>query len=132
MPQIREVIRLSSAAFFSFHQALRAGGSCGLFFDSAAELLSALSQEERELLETITERGYPLRTAILALQKTGYHSPEKVGNTVGATSQYIILNSHNVLIIILTTGFICRKKISQITISHHTCNENSYNNEKKE
>lgn len=69
--------------FFSRHQALRTGGSCGLFFDSAAELLSALSQEERELLETITERGYPLRTAILALQKTGYRSPEKVGNTLG-------------------------------------------------
>lgn len=82
MPQVREGIRLSPAAFFSCHQALRTGGSCGLFFDSAAELLSALSQEERELLETITERGYPLRTAILALQKTGYRSPEKVGNTV--------------------------------------------------
>ncbi|XP_070764214.1 ubiquitin-associated protein 1-like [Enoplosus armatus] len=59
-------------------KALRTGGSRGVFFDSAAELLSALSQEERELLETITERGYPLRTAILALQKTGYHSPEKI------------------------------------------------------
>ncbi|XP_068458541.1 ubiquitin-associated protein 1-like [Clinocottus analis] len=59
-------------------KALRMGGSRGVFFDSAAELLSALSQEERELLETITEKGYPLRTAILALQKTGYHSPEKI------------------------------------------------------
>lgn len=64
------------------HQALRTGGSRGVFFDSAAELLSALSQEERDLLETVTERGYPLRTAILALQKTGYHSPEKVGTTL--------------------------------------------------
>uniref|UniRef100_A0A4W6D6Z3 Ubiquitin associated protein 1-like a n=1 Tax=Lates calcarifer TaxID=8187 RepID=A0A4W6D6Z3_LATCA len=53
-------------------------GSHGVFFDSAAELLSALSQEERELLETVTENGYPLRTAILALQKTGYRSPEKI------------------------------------------------------
>ncbi|XP_071352769.1 ubiquitin-associated protein 1-like isoform X2 [Trachinotus anak] len=59
-------------------KALRTGGSRGVFFDSAAELLSALSQEERELLETITENGYPLRTAILALQKTGYRSPEKI------------------------------------------------------
>ncbi|XP_056243114.1 ubiquitin-associated protein 1-like [Seriola aureovittata] len=59
-------------------KALRTGGSCGVFFDSAAELLSALSQEERELLETITENGFPLRTAILALQKTGYRSPEKI------------------------------------------------------
>ncbi|KAM3608976.1 uncharacterized protein V6R79_007899 [Siganus canaliculatus] len=59
-------------------KAVRTDGSRGVFFDSAAELLSALSQEERELLETITEKGYPLRTAILALQKTGYHSPEKI------------------------------------------------------
>ncbi|XP_034736019.1 ubiquitin-associated protein 1-like [Etheostoma cragini] len=56
----------------------RTGGSRGVFFDSAAELVSALSQEERELLETITEKGFPLRTAILALQKTGYHCPEKI------------------------------------------------------
>uniref|UniRef100_A0A3Q2QKB4 Ubiquitin-associated protein 1-like n=1 Tax=Fundulus heteroclitus TaxID=8078 RepID=A0A3Q2QKB4_FUNHE len=53
-------------------------GSRGVFFDSAAELLTALSQEERELLETITQKGYPLRTAILALQKTGCQSPEQV------------------------------------------------------
>ncbi|AWP08304.1 putative ubiquitin-associated protein 1-like [Scophthalmus maximus] len=59
-------------------KALRTGGSHGIFFDSAADLLSALSQEERELLGTITENGYPLRTAILALQKTGYRSPEKI------------------------------------------------------
>ncbi|XP_039470147.1 ubiquitin-associated protein 1-like [Oreochromis aureus] len=57
---------------------LTSGVSRGVFFDCAAELLTALSQEERELLETITEKGYPLRTAILALQKTGYRSPEKV------------------------------------------------------
>lgn len=59
-------------------QVLSSGAKCGLFFDSAAELLSALSQEERELLETVTETGCPLRTAILALQKTGYRSAEKV------------------------------------------------------
>ncbi|XP_035520748.1 ubiquitin-associated protein 1-like [Morone saxatilis] len=67
--------------------ALRTGGPRGVFFDSAAELLSALSQEERELLETITERGYPLRTAILALQKTGYHSPEKILKYLMATDR---------------------------------------------
>ncbi|XP_019130589.2 ubiquitin-associated protein 1-like [Larimichthys crocea] len=59
-------------------QTLRTGGPRGVFFDSTSELLSALSLEERELLETITERGYPLRTAILALQKTGYRSPDKI------------------------------------------------------
>ncbi|XP_023669823.1 uncharacterized protein [Paramormyrops kingsleyae] len=46
--------------------------------DSSAELLSALSQEERDLLETITEQGYPLRTAIIALQKTGWQSPDQM------------------------------------------------------
>ncbi|XP_039989694.1 ubiquitin-associated protein 1-like [Xiphias gladius] len=56
---------------------LRTRYSHGVYFDSA-ELLTALSQEERELLETITENGYPLHTAILALQKTGYRSPEKI------------------------------------------------------
>ncbi|XP_028304120.1 ubiquitin-associated protein 1-like [Gouania willdenowi] len=54
------------------------GGPEGLFCDSAAELLSALSLEERTLLGTITQRGYPLRTAVMALQKTGYQSPEQV------------------------------------------------------
>lgn len=44
----------------------------------SVELLSALSPEERELLQAITERGYPLRTAIIALQKTGQQSPEQV------------------------------------------------------
>ncbi|XP_031142751.1 ubiquitin-associated protein 1-like [Sander lucioperca] len=39
--------------------------------DSSAELLSALSPEERELLGAITARGYPLRTAIIALQRAG-------------------------------------------------------------
>ncbi|KAM7002626.1 LOW QUALITY PROTEIN: uncharacterized protein LKV04_003891 [Tautogolabrus adspersus] len=73
-------IRPSSAGPLVKHhrQGLRTGSSCGVFFDSAAELMSALSQEERELLETITEKGYPLRTAILALQKTGFHSPDKI------------------------------------------------------
>nr|XP_055039760.1 ubiquitin-associated protein 1-like [Misgurnus anguillicaudatus]XP_055039827.1 ubiquitin-associated protein 1-like [Misgurnus anguillicaudatus] len=46
--------------------------------DCSVELLSALSPEERELLSAITERGYPLRTAIIALQKTGQQSPEQI------------------------------------------------------
>ncbi|XP_041853994.1 ubiquitin-associated protein 1-like [Melanotaenia boesemani] len=66
---------------------LTTSGCHGVFFDSAAELLTALSQEERELLETITEKGYPLRTAILALQKTGYRSPEKV-------LKYLVASDH--------------------------------------
>nr|XP_054588672.1 ubiquitin-associated protein 1-like [Nothobranchius furzeri] len=66
---------------------LTASTSNGVLLDSAAELLTALSQEEREILETITERGYPLRTAILALQKTGYRSPEKILN-------YLVSSEH--------------------------------------
>lgn len=46
--------------------------------DSSVELLSALSPEERELLAAITSRGYSLRTAIIALQKTGRQAPEKI------------------------------------------------------
>ncbi|XP_069564311.1 ubiquitin-associated protein 1-like [Brachyistius frenatus] len=67
------------------------GVSRGFFFDSAAEFLSVLSQEERELLETITEKGYPLRTAILALQKTGYCSPEKVLKYLAASDRLCAL-----------------------------------------
>ncbi|XP_018523446.1 ubiquitin-associated protein 1-like [Lates calcarifer] len=50
--------------------------TCGS--DSSAELLSALSPEERELLGAITARGYPLRTAIIALQKTGQQTPDQI------------------------------------------------------
>ncbi|XP_010875665.2 ubiquitin-associated protein 1-like [Esox lucius] len=54
-------------------------GSHGVsVLDSSVELLSALGPEERELLQAITERGYPLRTAILALQKTGQQSPDQI------------------------------------------------------
>ncbi|XP_074534461.1 uncharacterized protein LOC141796995 isoform X2 [Halichoeres trimaculatus] len=80
-PSRLKQIRPSSAGPLLKHhrqKAFRTGGSPGVFFDSAAELMSALSQEERELLKSITEKGYPLHTAILALQKTGYNSPEKV------------------------------------------------------
>ncbi|XP_016887896.1 ubiquitin-associated protein 1-like [Cynoglossus semilaevis] len=59
----------------STHQGLRSSGS-----DSTAELLSALSSEENELLEAVTARGYPLRTAIIALQKTGTQMPEEILN----------------------------------------------------
>ncbi|XP_073319828.1 uncharacterized protein ubap1lb [Pagrus major] len=54
----------------------RSLNSSGL--DSSADLLSALSPEERELLGAITARGYPLRTAIIALQKTGQKTPDQI------------------------------------------------------
>ncbi|XP_028258390.1 ubiquitin-associated protein 1-like [Parambassis ranga] len=53
----------------------------GLLFpgaDSSAELLSALSPEERELLGVVTAQGYPLHTAIVALQKTGQQTPDQI------------------------------------------------------
>ncbi|XP_030581051.1 ubiquitin-associated protein 1-like [Archocentrus centrarchus] len=46
--------------------------------DSTAELLSALSPEERELLGAITTRGYSLHTAITALQRTGRQTPDQI------------------------------------------------------
>ncbi|KAE8296910.1 Ubiquitin-associated protein 1-like [Larimichthys crocea] len=46
--------------------------------ESSAELLSALSPEEREMLGTITAEGYPLHTAINALQKIGQQTPEQI------------------------------------------------------
>uniref|UniRef100_A0A7N4P938 Ubiquitin associated protein 1 like n=1 Tax=Sarcophilus harrisii TaxID=9305 RepID=A0A7N4P938_SARHA len=42
--------------------------------DSTADLLSALSQEERDLIEPVLALGYPMHRAILALQKTGRQS----------------------------------------------------------
>ncbi|XP_035508292.1 ubiquitin-associated protein 1-like [Morone saxatilis] len=57
----------------STHQGLSSSA-----LDSSAELLSALSPEERELLGAITARGYPLRTAIIALQKTGQQTPDQI------------------------------------------------------
>ncbi|KAK0139006.1 Ubiquitin-associated protein 1-like [Merluccius polli] len=64
---------------------LRAVGSHVVSFDHSAELLSALSEDERELLGEVTKKGYPLHTAILALQKTGYRSPKKILSYLGAT-----------------------------------------------
>uniref|UniRef100_A0A8D2Q886 Ubiquitin associated protein 1 like n=1 Tax=Varanus komodoensis TaxID=61221 RepID=A0A8D2Q886_VARKO len=49
-------------------------GSHGSHPDSTADLLSALSQEERDLIEPVLALGYPIRRAILALQKTGRQS----------------------------------------------------------
>ncbi|CAL8246554.1 unnamed protein product [Lota lota] len=48
------------------------------------ELLAALSPEERELLRAITDRGYPLHTAFIALQKTGQQAPDQIFSYLGA------------------------------------------------
>ncbi|KAK2103187.1 Ubiquitin-associated protein 1-like [Saguinus oedipus] len=42
--------------------------------DTAADLLSALSQEEQDLIGPVVALGYPLQRAIIALQKTGRQS----------------------------------------------------------
>ncbi|KAM6308628.1 ubiquitin-associated protein 1-like [Aegotheles albertisi] len=42
--------------------------------DLATDLLSALSQEERDLIEPVIALGYPVHKAILTLQKTGKQS----------------------------------------------------------
>ncbi|NXS25136.1 UBA1L protein, partial [Mystacornis crossleyi] len=47
--------------------------------DSSADLLSALSQEERDLIEPVIALGYPTHKAILTLQKTGRQSLSQVG-----------------------------------------------------
>ncbi|NWX18319.1 UBA1L protein, partial [Aegotheles bennettii] len=47
--------------------------------DLATDLLSALSQEERDLIEPVIALGYPVHKAILTLQKTGKQSLNQVG-----------------------------------------------------
>ncbi|XP_026103248.1 uncharacterized protein LOC113074639 [Carassius auratus] len=56
--------------------------------DSSVELLSALSPEERELLVAVTERGYPLHTAIITLQKTVRQSPERAEEFLHLLTQF--------------------------------------------
>ncbi|XP_053708725.1 uncharacterized protein LOC128751611 [Synchiropus splendidus] len=46
--------------------------------DSTVDLISALSPEERDLVGAITSSGYPLHTAIAALQKPGWQTPEQI------------------------------------------------------
>uniref|UniRef100_A0A3P9JZ29 Ubiquitin associated protein 1 like n=1 Tax=Oryzias latipes TaxID=8090 RepID=A0A3P9JZ29_ORYLA len=46
--------------------------------DSSAEVLSALSTEERALVGAITTQGYSLRAAIIALQKKGQQTPDQM------------------------------------------------------
>lgn len=46
--------------------------------DSTSEVLAALSPQEKELLKAITGKGYPLQTAIIALQKPGHQTSDQV------------------------------------------------------
>ncbi|KAM4675924.1 programmed cell death protein 7 [Discoglossus pictus] len=55
--------------------------------DSAGDVLLALSREEREVIEAVTSLGYPLRRAMIALQKMGGQSLEQVLGYLGATDR---------------------------------------------
>ncbi|XP_054692180.1 ubiquitin-associated protein 1-like isoform X1 [Grus americana] len=57
--------------------------------DSAADLLSALSQEERDLIEPVIALGYPARKAILTLQKTGRQSLSQFLSYLGACDRLL-------------------------------------------
>ncbi|XP_009278770.1 PREDICTED: ubiquitin-associated protein 1-like [Aptenodytes forsteri] len=57
--------------------------------DSAADLLSALSQEERDLIEPVIALGYPTHKAILTLQKTGRQSLSQFLSYLGACDRLL-------------------------------------------
>uniref|UniRef100_A0A8C0EPN1 Ubiquitin associated protein 1 like n=1 Tax=Bubo bubo TaxID=30461 RepID=A0A8C0EPN1_BUBBB len=57
--------------------------------DSAADLLSALSQEERDLIEPVIALGYPPHKAILTLQKTGRQSLSQFLSYLGACDRLL-------------------------------------------
>ncbi|XP_073425259.1 ubiquitin-associated protein 1-like [Dendrobates tinctorius] len=55
--------------------------------DSSGDVLSALSQEERDIIEGVTSMGYPLRRALIAMQKMGGQTLEQVLSYLGATDR---------------------------------------------
>ncbi|KAM6303588.1 ubiquitin-associated protein 1-like isoform 2-T3 [Podargus strigoides] len=57
--------------------------------DSSDDLLSALSQEERDLIEPVIALGYPTRKAILTLQKTGRQSLSQFLSYLGACDRLL-------------------------------------------
>ncbi|XP_071424644.1 ubiquitin-associated protein 1-like isoform X1 [Pithys albifrons albifrons] len=57
--------------------------------DSSADLLSALSQEERDLIEPVIALGYPTHKAILTLQKTGRQSLSQFLSYLGACDRLL-------------------------------------------
>ncbi|XP_069078922.1 ubiquitin-associated protein 1-like [Pleurodeles waltl] len=58
--------------------------SQGSYPDSTADVLSALSREERDIIESVMALGYPIRRAILTLQKIGRQSLGQVLSYLGA------------------------------------------------
>lgn len=49
-------------------------------YPDSDDLLSALSQEEQDLIGPVVALGYPMHRAIAALQKTGRQSLSQVSN----------------------------------------------------
>uniref|UniRef100_A0A8C5M937 Ubiquitin associated protein 1 like n=1 Tax=Leptobrachium leishanense TaxID=445787 RepID=A0A8C5M937_9ANUR len=66
--------------------------------DTAGDVLQALSQEEREVIEAVTSLGYPLRRAMIALQKMGGQSLEQVLGYLGATDRLCKLGYEEALV----------------------------------
>ncbi|XP_014390936.1 PREDICTED: ubiquitin-associated protein 1-like isoform X2 [Myotis brandtii] len=54
----------------------------------SADLLSALSQEEQDLIGPVVALGYPLHRAIVALQKTGRQSLSQAGEFLRLWEQF--------------------------------------------
>ncbi|XP_069820419.1 ubiquitin-associated protein 1-like [Dendropsophus ebraccatus] len=57
------------------------------YSDCSGDVLLALSQEERDVIEAVTSMGYPLRRAMIAMQKMGGQSLEQVLGYLGATDR---------------------------------------------
>ncbi|KAG8440747.1 hypothetical protein GDO86_006475 [Hymenochirus boettgeri] len=55
--------------------------------DSSGDLLLAFSQEERDIMKSLTSLGYPLRRAMIAMQKMGGQNLEQVLGYLGATDR---------------------------------------------
>ncbi|XP_075063747.1 ubiquitin-associated protein 1-like isoform X2 [Mixophyes fleayi] len=66
--------------------------------DCSGDVLSALSQEERDVIEGVTSMGYPLRRAMIALQKMGGQSLEQVLGYLGATDRLCKVGYEEVMV----------------------------------
>ncbi|XP_056427730.1 ubiquitin-associated protein 1-like isoform X2 [Hyla sarda] len=66
--------------------------------DCSGDVLLALSQEERDVIEAVTSVGYPLRRAMIAMQKMGGQSLEQVLGYLGATDRLCKLGYDEALV----------------------------------
>ncbi|XP_077323868.1 ubiquitin-associated protein 1-like isoform X3 [Lithobates pipiens] len=68
------------------------------YSDSSGDVLQALSQEEQDVIEAVTSMGYPVRRALIALQKMGGQSLEQVLGYLGATDRLCKLGYEEALV----------------------------------